>query len=355
MALRVWDPSEQQLEVLRRIAVIIAHDLDHAAMLQRIVDVLAYEFGWEFVAFVGIDHEQGEFVCEALHSDLEEEHVAGYRRKLGSGVVGECAVLGETIDIDDVATWPNYVDTLGVTKSELCVPVTHTGTVIAVLNAESPRVGAFRGQRLLFETIAAQLAGVLMAALEVKHLQEHNTKLEGANRRLEATSRTDSLTGVGNRRRFDQWLKEAAGASRRTRTPMSVLLIDIDMFKKYNDTHGHPAGDEVLKRVATVLSVVLQDTPFRLARYGGEEFAAAGFGVDATEAHALAERLRAGVFGVNIAHAGVRSGRLTVSIGVASAIPGDAGPEEVTAAADEALYRAKRGGRDRVVSSDLMG
>jgi putative methionine-R-sulfoxide reductase with GAF domain len=120
--------AEKQLATVARVASIVGRDLAPKPMLQRIVDVLAREFGWEFVAFVGIDRDAGEFVCEALHTD-RRDIVVGYRGKLGTGVVGECAVTGRTIEIEDTREYPGFVDTLGGTLSELCVPVSFGGEV----------------------------------------------------------------------------------------------------------------------------------------------------------------------------------------------------------------------------------
>jgi diguanylate cyclase (GGDEF)-like protein len=339
--------AEKQLATVARVASIVGRDLAPKPMLQRIVDVLAREFGWEFVAFVGIDRDAGEFVCEALHTD-RRDIVVGYRGKLGTGVVGECAVTGRTIEIEDTREYPGFVDTLGGTLSELCVPVSFGGEVVAVINAESPRVGTFRGARPMLESIAAQLGGVMHAAKVIERMQRLNEELARTNRVLEASARTDALTGVGNRRRFDQWLKEAGATAQASDRPMAVLFADIDHFKAFNDGYGHPAGDVTLRCVARLLSAGLKDTPLRLARYGGEEFAAAGVDLDVEDAAALAEELRQIVHDAALEHRYSPVGRLSISLGVAVGVPGEKGPERLVEAADAALYRAKRGGRDRV-------
>ncbi len=322
-------------------------------MLDRIVQAVAAEFDWEFVACVDIDPEHGEFVCRALHSRLPTDITVGYRRPIGSGVVGECAATGRTLDIDDTRGHPNFVDTLGGTRSELCVPVIHNSRVLAVLNAESPRIGAFRGQRALFETVANQVAGVMHAAALLEQLQQANRRLEELNRALESSARIDALTGIGNRRRFDHWLAEAGTQSAGSGRPMVVLLMDVDHFKAYNDGYGHPAGDVCLRRIARLLEAGAAGTALRVARYGGEEFAAVGADLDATTAMAIAEHLRAAVHDAGHEHRHAATGRLTISIGVAVGVPGAGGPEALTAAADAALYDAKGAGRNRVVLSPV--
>ena len=129
---------------------------------------------------------------------------------------------------------------------------------------------------------------------------------------------------------------------------MAVLLADIDHFKAFNDGYGHPAGDVTLRCIARLLSAGLRDTPLRLARYGGEEFAAAGVDVDMEDAAVIAEDLRQIVHDAALEHRYSPVGRLSISLGVAVGVPGEKGPEGLTAAADAALYRAKRAGRNRV-------
>lgn len=348
MSRPLTDEAARQLATLERIARIAVEDFEPEPLLARIVDALATEFDWDFVACVGIDHERGEFVCRAVRSRVPTEITVGYRRALGSGVVGECAATGRTIDLDDTRGYPGFVDTLGGTRSELCVPAIHDGRVLAVLNAESPRPGAFRGQRALFETVAALVAGVLNAAALLERLQLANRRLEEMNKALEATARVDALTGVGNRRRFDHWLAEAGTVASASGLPMAVLMIDVDHFKAFNDGYGHLAGDDCLRRVARSLEAGVAGTPLRLARYGGEEFAAVGVGLDVGAAAAIAERLRATIADACHEHRHAPEGCLTVSIGVAIGVPGPAGPEGLTAAADAAMYTAKAAGRNRV-------
>ena len=339
----------RQLATLNRVARIAVQDLELRPMLRRIVDVLSEEFGWEFVACVSIDRERNEFVCDAVCASLDSDVTEGYRRPLGSGVVGRCALTGHTIDIDDARDHPGVVDTLHGTGSELCVPVLHNGEVLAVLNAESQRVGAFRGQRALLETVADQIAGILRAAHLYEQLQQSNTELRAAYAVVERLSQNDSLTGIANRRCFDDWMALDLVAAAGARESLAVLLIDVDQFKAYNDGYGHLAGDLCLQQVASVLDYMVQDSPGRLARYGGEEFVVILRRTGKASALALAERLRLAVEARAIEHRFGGTGVVTVSVGVAACVPAATAQAEVlVGAADRALYRAKRGGRNRV-------
>lgn len=342
----------RQLTALNRIARIALEDLELRPMLQRIVDTLHQEFGWEFVACARVDAVRGEFCCEALHSHLETEVVVGYRRPLGSGVVGECALSGQTLDLEDVRSHPNFVDTLHGTRSELCVPVRHGDEVLAVLNVESRRIAAFRGQRALLETVADQIAGAIRAASLVAALQRANDELRAAYAIAESLSEHDSLTRIPNRRSFDAWFAQAYEDARTAGAPLSLVLMDVDDFKAYNDGYGHLAGDECLRLIAAILKEEVVGSNAWLARYGGEEFAIILPGAPLELAHAVAERARAAVHACALEHRHSRTGLVTISVGAACAIPvADASPDALFADADRALYEAKRAGRNRVATA----
>jgi diguanylate cyclase len=163
---------------------------------------------------------------------------------------------------------------------------------------------------------------------------------------------TDGLTGIANRKCFDYRLRAAIDESLLTQRPLSLLLADIDHFKSFNDTFGHPVGDKVLKLVAQVLakSVKGRDLP---ARYGGEEFGIILPQTDIVGATSLAEQLRATVAGnrIRLKPSGQNLGGITMSIGCAQYRPGET-PSSLVERTDEALYRAKREGRNRVVATD---
>lgn len=336
----------KQLALLNRIALLAVQDIDASqSMLQRIVETLQQEFDWEFVACVVIDKSTHEFVCQAVSSTIPSEVKLGYRRALGTGVVGDCVQSKQTIDLDDTRDYPGFVDTLGATRSELCVPVMHNNEVLAVLNAESLHVGSFRGQRRMLETIAAQIAGVIYAANLYSDLQETHAQLQQAYRAMENISQQDGLTGIANRRRFDAWMMEHLANDE----PLSLLMIDIDHFKSYNDGYGHLGGDTCLKQVAELLNYVLADANARLARYGGEEFAVILPATTLRDAYAIGERLRLAVQARAFEHRYSGGKIVTLSIGVASS-GRDArkNSQQLILHADHALYEAKRRGRNRV-------
>jgi len=457
--------QERSLEAVNEVARIAALDLELRPMMQRITDALAQKFGWEFVALVTLDHDRTAFVCEAVTSCVPTEIIAGYSRELGSGVVGEVATSGRPILLDDVRTWPNYVETMPGAMSELCVPVTHAGDLVAILNLESTRRAAFHDELPLLSTVAEQIAGAianarlfeetrrraalmqmmsevsrtaleatdlgellqrivryvherfpvelvkiqleggrsaqagdgvpdaaqLVVPIRFRHerlgefriesfaddvftpasvlafesfadqvagaislasmkelldkrtrdLEEANEHLAKAIETLHHLSTTDPLTGAANRRQFDDAIDLEWRRGARANTPLALMMIDIDHFKSFNDTHGHQAGDDCLRRVAEMLRQRLHRAGDLVARYGGEEFAVLVAGISREHAGELAEALRAAVEEV---------GLTTISIGVAHRVPTrESEPDELIRAADDALYAAKDAGRNRVI------
>jgi diguanylate cyclase (GGDEF)-like protein len=206
---------------------------------------------------------------------------------------------------------------------------------------------------LLVLLVSAVIAAALIQRqrLRVRHLREHNLELdrlvhartrdlERVNLRLQDLADRDGLTDIANRRRFDSYLEQCLQRARELQQPLGLAMVDVDHFKRYNDSHGHQAGDDVLRRVAKLLSEGVRGDTL-VARYGGEEFALVAPGCELATMREVAERLRTHV-------SAVLSGT-TISIGTCAFDP--SAPEradELVARADAALYRAKNAGRNRV-------
>ena len=203
---------------------------------------------------------------------------------------------------------------------------------------------------------AVQLRLAALRARKNEELAHLAGELEGTNRqlavsnmRLRALSYVDGLTGVANRRRFDEALEEACRKAGQQGEPLSLLLIDLDHFKQLNDSQGHQDGDEALRAVASLLAERTEARGGLAARFGGEEFAWLLPGVALDAAIAEAEAFRLKVREAAIRHVSAESGVVTASFGVSSSEGSRAPtPTALVAAADAALYRAKSGGRDRV-------
>jgi len=184
-------------------------------------------------------------------------------------------------------------------------------------------------------------------------VEERTRALAEANLRLERLSSLDGLTAVANRRRFDEALDHEWRRATRSGAPISLVMLDIDYFKDFNDANGHLAGDERLRQVANALAGTLGRAGDLVARYGGEEFVVLLPGMGADDAWALAERLRQSVEGLALSHNASRVAPVvTLSAGVATAFAEErTSPAALVAAADGALYRAKREGRNRVAKA----
>jgi diguanylate cyclase (GGDEF)-like protein len=187
-------------------------------------------------------------------------------------------------------------------------------------------------------------------------LEETNRQLALANIQLRALSYVDGLTGVANRRRFDEALEEACAAASSTGEPIALMLIDLDQFKKLNDSHGHQSGDEALRVIGALLAERTQTRGGLAARFGGEEFVWLLREVSLETALAEAEALRLAIRNGAIPHDATEAGILTASIGVTATgrtvdgMTPPPTPSSLMASADAALYRAKARGRDRVES-----
>jgi diguanylate cyclase (GGDEF)-like protein len=174
--------------------------------------------------------------------------------------------------------------------------------------------------------------------------------LEFANRSLARLLRQDTLTGVFNRRHFDETMEQLWVTSKSAGRPLGLILIDVDHFKNFNDREGHQAGDACLKEVARCLAGSLRESDFVVARYGGEEFAVVLPGTNAVEAFAIGERLRKSVESLALPHP--TTGIVTVSVGTTACVP-DARDRHYSLvdAADTALYASKEAGRNCVTAS----
>lgn len=179
-------------------------------------------------------------------------------------------------------------------------------------------------------------------------VEERTRELREANERLETLAVTDGLTGVYNHRRFQETLAQETLRSARNQRKFSVLMVDVDHFKRFNDTLGHPAGDELLRRLARTLKGTLRASDF-IARYGGEEFALILPDTDKEVGLQVAERLRSAVEQeLNTSDFGQR---VSISVGLATFAEDGEAPHDILIAADKALYEAKHSGRNRVVAA----
>ncbi|MGA8273124.1 MAG: diguanylate cyclase [Candidatus Sulfotelmatobacter sp.] len=228
----------------------------------------------------------------------------------------------------------------GVKNTYLCVPILAQGETLGILHLQStddaPQLEA---SELSFKTTFAGQIGLSIA----------NIRLREA---LRTQSVRDALTGLYNRRYLEEALEREVRRAGRAAQHLGLLMIDLDHFKRFNDTYGHDAGDVVLREAASFLLKNVRAEDF-VCRYGGEEFVVILPTADLEGAHARGERLRSKMRELAIMHQGKSLGMVTFSVGVAVFPEHGASSKELMAAADAALYEAKRGGRDRVVLSSV--
>lgn len=222
--------------------------------------------------------------------------------------------------------WP---DVPAEARSVLAVPLISQDRGIGVLTFLSPTPSAFSEREIAFFTA---VANQLTAAVENARLYQKTQEL----------SYRDGLTGLFNRRHFEETLEQERYRAERYRMPLSLIMADIDHFKRYNDTYGHPAGDQALKTVATILTETTRRVDIA-ARYGGEELVLILPLTPKDPARLVAEKLRVAVEGSHFP-----AGRLTISLGVATYPQDGDSAAKLIKAADDALYAAKQAGRNRV-------
>ncbi|WP_188310322.1 GGDEF domain-containing protein [Arenimonas fontis] len=317
-------------------------------VLQGIVDCLATRLPVALASIILLDEEGTHFVHAVWSGVLELDAPAGAPGSepwpITKGAAGRCVRTGRAQLLTDVDGDPDYVPGHDSVRSEYLVPIRHRGRLLGVLNLESTERDFFSPQAcLVFDAVAAQVAGAI-------HLARVVHELELANRALRESSMRDGLTGIANRRSFDQRLAEDWDCMGREARPLALLLVDADCFKELNDSLGHQHGDECLRELARICANVAERNRGLAARYGGEEMAVLLPRHDLDRARAAAEDLRREVLAQALAHPASRVARhVTVSIGVAAVVPAPGmSPHLLVSAADRGLYLAKASGRNRV-------
>ena len=243
--------------------------------------------------------------------------------------------------------------------SLLALPIFVQGRITAFLALENRLFrAAFTTQGietvfLLCEQLSISIENIKLYESLERKVADRTRELVAANRLLEALSITDGLTGIANRRCFDEALLVEWRRTARSCKPLALAILDVDWFKSYNDCYGHQAGDECLRKVAGVIQSHARRVGDLAARYGGEEFALIAPDTDLANMLSLAESIRTALESLALPHAESNYGRVTVSIGVAAMVPNDEPlPATLLRLADDAMYRAKAQGRNQTIAAE---
>jgi len=339
-------PDQRDRHVIRKTAELLASDVplrdvfsQFCRLLSSVIDasrvfIALHEKSSLRIVYMLADGVVGIPKDANIHSGSQSAVVAGS----GTSIVKRVA--------SDWDTPRTAKSTPGTTDgsdavSAVYVPLKFGPDIIGVLSVQSTAANAYDTPDVeLLETCALYLA-----------VRVHDARQESVNRALQGLVSSDGLTGVANRRTFDERLVHEWTRCVKAKTQLAIVFVDVDYFKAFNDSYGHIAGDACLQQVAQALGACVKRTNDVLARYGGEEFAAILPSTTLPDAIIVAERMRDAVEAMHIDHDGSTLGHVSISVGVAS-VPATAGVEPMTVVklADEAAYNAKEGGRNRVVA-----
>jgi diguanylate cyclase (GGDEF)-like protein len=283
--------------------------------------------------------ERGERLVAKAAFGLPADGAVGLTLRVGEGISGLVAQTGQPMLVPDVSTEPRFQEERSFWQQRgafLCVPLQIKGRgLIGVLNAQKPDPPGFRLSDLdLFQAVANQVA----TALENAQLYERTREL---------TTR-DDLTGLFNRRHFFDHLEKEVQRARRYRRVFSLLMLDLDDFKRYNDSHGHLKGDEALKEVARLLQASTRRADL-VARFGGEEFVVLLPEIGKPKAAVVAEKIRAAVEQYPFAGSSLQpDGKMMVTVGLATYPEDSEEGVQLVDLADRAMYVGKQQGGNRV-------
>jgi len=350
------------LQSLLKANQLLAQEIQLDALLRQMFSVLLENAGAEQGGIVLLD--DGRLIVETVGGLVAQRRVETRRLSLPLSdaeaqtllpvpLIEYVRLTRQTLVLNQPAQDPRFAHSAYLAaqqpKSVLCLPVMYQGQLVALVYLENSLLeDAFTLQRQqTLELLSSQAAISLIHARLVESLESKVAQRTEALRRM---SMRDGLTGIANRRAFDESLQLEWRRSQRLRQPLALMMIDIDHFKLFNDHYGHIEGDACIRLVAQVLQQTAERSSDSVARYGGEEFAVLLPHTEAEAAARLARDCLAEMAAEARVHAqSPTAAVVTLSIGVASLIGDEQGPERLLRAADEALYAAKRGGRNRVV------
>jgi diguanylate cyclase (GGDEF)-like protein len=312
------------------------------------------------ISVILVNSETGEMTTIITGQDRVKKKKES-RKNLG--IANYVLHSGQAEIINDVLSDRRYRPGTTKIRSLICAPLTIQNEIIGVINISYPEAMAYTASDLkLFVSLTSQVAAAIQTVQYYEQLKEYSQtlekkvaertiELENAKCELEKLATIDQLTQLANRRKFDEYLQAEWQRLKREKSPLSLILCDVDYFKLYNDFNGHPVGDICLKKVAEVLQSTIRQPADLAVRYGGEEFAIVLSNTNSEGALKVAQRIQSAIEELKIPHyLSTISPYVTVSQGIASLLPHlENTPGELIQMADLGLYQAKNTGRNRYV------
>lgn len=324
-----------QLEAINLIARQTTAVLDLNELMEKVCTLVLQAFPIDHASILLL--EEGRLVFRAHRGKLTARYTEGQTLGAGEGLCGRALNTGRPVLENNVTDVPSYVKAFEETLSEVCIPLISFGQGVGVLSLESSQLNAFEQSDLpSMESVADICANAIQNARyfeKVRHM-----------------AYVDGLTGLFNRRYFENRIEEEIERAKRYEGAMSIILVDIDHFKRLNDEYGHLLGDDVLRQVSTLFGINLRKADVA-CRFGGEEFALIVPQTKGDDAFAVADKLRR-MIAVTPFPGVARP--VTVTAGVASFPENGTTRDDLVRAADAALYAGKQSGRNTVVSSSSI-
>ncbi len=329
------EKSQAQLEMIYENTRILASILDTDGVVKEVVRIVGEVLQYRCHALIFRDRWGNCYFRARSERGRNNFHLKAIDLDSAELLARVCKI-GEPVSINDIGSRDDFTPLADDTRSVMLVPLISHGTVNGVLAAESNEVGYYGEKHVQMLSVVAR-----SAALALENAELH--------KRTEELTIIDELTETYNYRFFVHKLEEEKRRALRYDLPLSLVMVDIDWFKKLNDSYGHEAGNVVLRNLSAIIKTCIRDVDI-FARYGGEEFAVILPQTGRIEAERIGERIRAQIEAASIDAGAAQRVKVTVSVGVSSFPENGKSHEELVSVADQALYRAKGEGRNLVCS-----